>query len=104
MMIEVIIASVVSVVGIVAYTVTRAKLMDVKIQLRGRNTARIGAVMMRADVFSALGYVAMVGGCTVRVLASGVACAMFMMISVVIMIKEIRKIRGDAKYAINNKR
>lgn len=103
-MIEVIIASVVSVVGIVAYTVTRARLMDVKIKLRGRDTARLEAVMQHADILSVLGYVAMVGGCTVSVLASGVMCAMFMMISVVIMIKEIRKIRGEVNYVIDNKR
>lgn len=97
-------ASVVSVVGIVSYTVTRAKLMDVKIKLHGRDTVRIDSVMMRADVLSVLGYVAMVGGCTVSVLVSSGACAMFMLGSVVIMTKEIRRVRGDVNYVIDNKR
>lgn len=103
-MIEVVIASVMSVIGIVAYTVTRAKLMDMKIQLRGRDTARLEAVMQHADILSVLGYVAMVGGCAVNVLVSGAACAMFMLGSVTIMLKAICKVRGDTKYVIDNKR
>lgn len=103
-MIEVVIASVVSVVGIVAYTVTRAKLMDMKIKLRGHAVSHLEVAMRRADILSVLGYLAMVGGCTVSVLASGVACALFMMISVVIMLKEICKVRGEVDYVINNKR